>query len=222
MESALNLTNQGVWDWNRSRVSPHCRWVSAVCSGIGTRDRVGSGLAAGRDGAAFRLQPGGAGAAVRSQRELGVAAAGVSGASAGGGSAAGARGQDRGASGNEVSRAGGAEEPGGLPGAIPHSSVSTAKSFSPTRCVTWAAPRRGCMAATFAEHHCDTRQAAQLYAAWRRGLAAIRQCILEDPSLFFKTQRQEKAPPGAGADLIRDLKMVSSIVSRAQRRLDVR
>jgi hypothetical protein len=43
------------------------------------------------------------------------------------------------------------------------------------------------MAAIFAEHHCDTREAGQLYAAWRRGSAAIRKRILDDPALFFNT-----------------------------------
>ena len=52
------------------------------------------------------------------------------------------------------------------------------------------------MAAIFAEHRCDTREAGQLYDAWRRGSAAIRKRILNDPALFFKTQRQEKIPPG--------------------------
>ena len=75
------------------------------------------------------------------------------------------------------------------------------------------------MAAIFAEHHCDTREAGQLYAAWRRGSVAIRQRILEDPALFFKTQRQEKPPAGPAAELIRDLEMVTAIVNRAQRRL---
>jgi hypothetical protein len=77
------------------------------------------------------------------------------------------------------------------------------------------------MAAIFAEHHCDTREAGQLYAAWRRGSAAIRKRILDDPALFFKTQRQaqEKAPPGAGAELIRDLETIAAIVNRAHRRL---
>lgn len=75
------------------------------------------------------------------------------------------------------------------------------------------------MAAIFAEHRCDTREAGQLYAAWRRGSAAIRQRILEDPALFFKTQRQEKAPPGPAAELIRDLEMIAAIVNRAHRRL---
>jgi ParB family chromosome partitioning protein len=75
------------------------------------------------------------------------------------------------------------------------------------------------MAAIFAEHHCDTREAGQLYTAWRRGSAAIRKRILDDPALFFKTQRQEKVPPGTGAELIRDLEIVTAIVNRAQRRL---
>src|SRR5262252_4664969 len=75
------------------------------------------------------------------------------------------------------------------------------------------------MAGIFAEHHCDTREAGQLYAAWRRGSATIRKRILNDPALFFKTQRQEKVPAGSAAELIRDLEMVSALVNRAQRRL---
>src|ERR1700687_4393429 len=77
------------------------------------------------------------------------------------------------------------------------------------------------MAAIFAQHHCDTRAAGQLYGAWRKGSPAIRQRILDDPGLFFKTQRQaqEKAPAGTGAELLRDLEMVVAMVNRAQRRL---
>jgi ParB/RepB/Spo0J family partition protein len=77
------------------------------------------------------------------------------------------------------------------------------------------------MAAIFAQHHCDTREAGKLYAAWRKGSPAIRKRILDDPELFFKTQRQdqEKAPAGTGAELLRDLEMVVAIVNRAQRRL---
>lgn len=75
------------------------------------------------------------------------------------------------------------------------------------------------MATIFAEYHCDMREAGQLYAVWRRGSAAIRQRILADPTLFFKTQRQEKVPPGSAAELIRDLEMVTAIVNRAYRRL---
>ena len=75
------------------------------------------------------------------------------------------------------------------------------------------------MAAILAEHHCGTREAGQLYAAWRRGPAAIRKRILGDPALFFKTQRQEKIPAGPAAELIRDLEMVTAIVNRAHRLL---
>lgn len=77
------------------------------------------------------------------------------------------------------------------------------------------------MAAIFAQHHCDTREAGQLYAAWRQGSRTIRQRILDDPELFFKTQRQaqEKAPAGTAAELLRDLEMVAAIVNRAHRRL---
>jgi ParB family chromosome partitioning protein len=77
------------------------------------------------------------------------------------------------------------------------------------------------MATIFAQHHCDTREAEHLYAAWRQGSPAIRKRILDDPELFFKTQRQaqEKVPAAAGAELLRDLEMVAAIVNRAQRRL---
>ena len=77
------------------------------------------------------------------------------------------------------------------------------------------------MSAIFAQHHCDTREAGQLYAAWRKGSPAIRKRILDDPELFFKTQRQarEKAPAGTGADLLRDLEMMAAIANRAHRRL---
>ena len=77
------------------------------------------------------------------------------------------------------------------------------------------------MAAIFSQHHCDTRQAGQLYGAWRKGSPANRKRILDDPELFFKTQRQgqEQAPAGTGAELLRDLEMVMAIVNRAQRRL---
>ena len=77
------------------------------------------------------------------------------------------------------------------------------------------------MAAIFAQHHCDTREAGQLYAAWRKGSPAIRKRILDDPELFFKAQRQaqEKAPAGTGAELLRDLEMMAAIANRAHRRL---
>jgi len=77
------------------------------------------------------------------------------------------------------------------------------------------------MAVIFAQRHCDTREAGQLYGAWRKGSPAVRKRILDDPELFFKAQRQaqEQAPAGTGAELLRDLEMVVAIVARAQRRL---
>jgi ParB/RepB/Spo0J family partition protein len=77
------------------------------------------------------------------------------------------------------------------------------------------------MAVIFAQRHCDTREAGQLYGAWRKGSPAVRKRILDDPDLFFKAQRQaqEKAPVGTGAELLRDLEMLAAIVTRAQRRL---
>jgi ParB family chromosome partitioning protein len=77
------------------------------------------------------------------------------------------------------------------------------------------------MAAIFAEHHCDTREAGQLYGAWRQGSSAIRQRILDRPELFLKTQRQaqQQAPTGVATELLRDLEMVAAIVNRAHRRL---
>jgi hypothetical protein len=38
----------------------------------------------------------------------------------------------------------------------------------------------------WAEHHCDTREASQLYGAWRKGSPAIRKRILDNPELFFE------------------------------------
>src|SRR3989449_10308417 len=68
------------------------------------------------------------------------------------------------------------------------------------------------MAAAFAQHHCDTRQAGQLYAAWRNGSPATRQRILEEPELFFKAQRQQEKPPTTtAAELLRDLEMEAEI-----------
>ena len=50
------------------------------------------------------------------------------------------------------------------------------------------------MAAAFVAHHCDTRQAGQLYTAWRKGTRMARERILAEPELFLKTQRKPPAP----------------------------
>ena len=76
------------------------------------------------------------------------------------------------------------------------------------------------MAAVFVEHRCDTRQAGQLYTAWRKGTRVARERILAEPELFLKTQRQ--APPAKSAvveQVTRDLDMAVAILHRANRRL---
>jgi len=75
------------------------------------------------------------------------------------------------------------------------------------------------MAAVFAQHHCTTRQAGQLYAAWRGGPPAIRQRLLAEPTLFFKTLRQAEPQTPSAGELLRDLEMAAAIVNRAARRL---
>jgi len=76
------------------------------------------------------------------------------------------------------------------------------------------------MAAALVTHRCDTRQAGQLYTAWRQGTRAVRERILAEPELFLKTQRQ--APPvrpAAVEQVERDLDMVIAILRRTGRRL---
>jgi ParB/RepB/Spo0J family partition protein len=76
------------------------------------------------------------------------------------------------------------------------------------------------MAAAFVKHRCDTRQAAQLYTAWREGSRAARERILAEPELFLKTQRQVVSPKPAAVEQIgRDLEMALAILRRAGRRL---
>jgi ParB/RepB/Spo0J family partition protein len=76
------------------------------------------------------------------------------------------------------------------------------------------------MAAAFVAHHCDTRQAGQLYTAWRIGTRAVRERILAEPELFLKTQRQAPpSKPAAVEQVERDLDMVIAILRRTGRRL---
>ena len=76
------------------------------------------------------------------------------------------------------------------------------------------------MSAAFVKHRCDTRQAGQLYAAWRDGTRAVRERILTEPELFLKTQRQAPAAkPAAVEQVDRDLEMAIAILRRAGRRL---
>src|SRR6266851_2183407 len=75
------------------------------------------------------------------------------------------------------------------------------------------------MASAFVQQHCDTRQAGQLYAAWREGSRVVRERILAEPELFLKTQRQTPSASPAAAGLERDLEMAVAILYRAGRRL---
>src|SRR5664279_6550006 len=67
------------------------------------------------------------------------------------------------------------------------------------------------MAAAFIAHRCNTRQAGQLYTAWRKGTRAARERILAEPELFLKTQRQAPAARPAVEQVERDLDMVLAI-----------
>ena len=77
------------------------------------------------------------------------------------------------------------------------------------------------MAEAFAAHRFTSREAGQLYAAWRNASPAIRLRILDQPQLFLKAQRQcDPGPPSTAiAELSRDLGMVVAIVHRSHRRL---
>jgi ParB family chromosome partitioning protein len=78
------------------------------------------------------------------------------------------------------------------------------------------------MADAFARYRFQSRQAGELYAAWRDGSARLRERILAQPELFLKAHQQVAPPPppaSPAAELLRDLEMVSAIVNRASRRL---
>ena len=76
------------------------------------------------------------------------------------------------------------------------------------------------MANVLVKHRCDSRQAAQLYAAWREGSRVVRERILSEPELFLKTQRQpQTTKPTAAEQVERDLEMALAILRRAGRRL---
>jgi len=78
------------------------------------------------------------------------------------------------------------------------------------------------MAAAFAVQRCRTREANQLYTAWRDGSWQVRERILAAPELFLKTQRHpQTAVATEAAALARDLEMAAAIVQRANRRLNV-
>jgi ParB family chromosome partitioning protein len=75
------------------------------------------------------------------------------------------------------------------------------------------------MAAVFVQHRCTSRQAGQLYAAWRDGTRVVRARVLAEPELFLKTQRQAPSASPAPVALEHDLEMAVAILRRAGRRL---
>jgi ParB family chromosome partitioning protein len=77
------------------------------------------------------------------------------------------------------------------------------------------------MASALVQQHCTTREAGQLYAAWREGSRVVRERVLAEPELFLKTQRQVPASRPAAAGVERDLEMAVAILRRTGRRLAV-
>src|SRR5664280_1299091 len=77
------------------------------------------------------------------------------------------------------------------------------------------------MAEGFARYRLSSREAGQLYAAWRTAAPSVRDRRLADPQLFLKPQRQRAAGPPSPAmvELGRDLEVVVAITRRANRRL---
>src|SRR3989442_2876788 len=76
------------------------------------------------------------------------------------------------------------------------------------------------MADAFSKYRFSSRQAGELYAAWRDASASIRRRILDSPELVLKAQQQLQPQPSSVAEeLLLDLTMVLAITNRAGRRL---
>jgi ParB/RepB/Spo0J family partition protein len=78
------------------------------------------------------------------------------------------------------------------------------------------------MAAAIASHKFSSREAGELYAAWRDTSPGMRTRILEEPALFLKARRaihkQESKTESPVAALLKDLEMIPAIASRAGQR----
>lgn len=78
------------------------------------------------------------------------------------------------------------------------------------------------MAAAIASHKFSSREAGELYAAWRDTSQQMRHRILEEPALFLKARRaihkQESEAESTVAALLKDLEMLPAIAGRAGRR----
>ncbi len=77
------------------------------------------------------------------------------------------------------------------------------------------------MGEVFARRKWTTRQAGQLYTAWRSASAAVRERILREPELFLKAQREQQGAEGAlpAAALLNDLQKILALTQRAQRHI---
>jgi ParB/RepB/Spo0J family partition protein len=76
------------------------------------------------------------------------------------------------------------------------------------------------MAEVFAKHRFTSRQAGEIYTAWRDASPSIGQRILDSPELFLKAQEHvEPLPDSSAEELLRDLTMIVAIANRANRRL---
>jgi len=76
------------------------------------------------------------------------------------------------------------------------------------------------LVAAIAGHGLTNRQIGQLYAAWRDGLPAVRERVLDAPLLFLKARHAlSPAPEDEGRLLMDDLDMLAAIARRARRRL---
>ncbi|MEO8381316.1 MAG: ParB N-terminal domain-containing protein [Acidobacteriota bacterium] len=76
------------------------------------------------------------------------------------------------------------------------------------------------MAAALAAHRWSTREAGELYAAWREGSRAMRQRLLGQPELFLKARSELEKATRPSTELLADLEIASSVIRRAGRRLD--
>jgi ParB/RepB/Spo0J family partition protein len=77
------------------------------------------------------------------------------------------------------------------------------------------------MAEAFATHRFNTREASELYAAWRDASPGMRERILEQPQLFLKARREtekQQRTASPATELLRDLEVVQAIANRAGRR----
>jgi ParB family chromosome partitioning protein len=77
------------------------------------------------------------------------------------------------------------------------------------------------MATAFVRCKCTSRQAGQLYAAWRQASPQIRQRILEQPQLFLKAQGEAEVQPVANSiqQVLGDMEKIATLARRANRRL---